>query len=54
MKKETEEILKDIKQKLAHKIANWQSMNERELLWCLLRLTEAVEDIGNETKDGLG
>lgn len=36
-------VLKEVKSRIAHKIANWSSMNERELLWCLLQLTETLE-----------
>ena len=36
-------ILKEVKSRIAHRLTTWSSLNEREVMWCLLQLTETIE-----------
>lgn len=38
-------ILQDVKSRLAHRLANWGAMQNREMMWCMLQLTEGLEAI---------
>ena len=36
-------ILQDKKSRLAHRLVKWGVMQNREMMWCMLQLTECLE-----------